>query len=144
MSYYSGKDGALSIVASNGSESVVAKVKNWSFSAQVDTLETTVLNQNDRFFVPGLRSTTGGATILYYDGTLLATETHVKSLLTHLIKTTPVNETDDIFRIELGFGAKHFTGNIIITSAELNMAAGEIMEAAIQFTFTGPLTSLAL
>jgi hypothetical protein len=43
MTYYSGKDGTLSLVTYNVA-AAVAKVSNWSISATVDTLETTVLS----------------------------------------------------------------------------------------------------
>ena len=143
MTYYSGKDGSMSLVASNGAETVIAKVSNWTFSAQVDTLEVTVLNEHSRRFVPGLRSMTGTATIFYYKDPATGINAPA-SLLSHIIKTGEVNETDDIFKIELGWGERHVTGNIIITSAELACTVGEVMQANIQFQFTNVLTSLAL
>jgi hypothetical protein len=143
MTYYSGKDGSMSLVAANGTETLIAKVSSWSLSAQVDVLETTVLNEHDRNFVPGLRTMTGSATIFYYNNPSTGANAPVP-LLTHILKTTPVNETDDIFKIELAWANKHVTGNIIITSAELNCAVGEVMQASIQFQFTGAPTALAL
>jgi hypothetical protein len=135
MTYYSGKDGSLSLVTNNVA-TAIAKVSNWSMSATVDTLETTVLTESDRSYVPGLRTISGSATIFYYDDA-------PKSLLERIIKTTAVSESD-ILIIKLGWGTKFIQGDCIITSAELNCAVGEVMQATIQFQFTGPLKTSPL
>jgi hypothetical protein len=135
MTYYSGKDGSLSLVTNNVA-TAIAKVSNWSMSATVDTLETTVLTESDRSYVPGLRTMSGSATIFYYDDA-------PKSLLERIIKTTAVSESD-ILIIKLGWGTKFIQGDCIITSAELNCAVGEVMQATIQFQFTGPLKTSPL
>ena len=139
MTYYSGKDGTLTY---NGT--VVAKVSNWSISATVDTLETTVLADGDRTYVPGLRTISGSATIFYYDDA-------PKPLLERIIKSSAVIESD-ILVIKLGWGVtssplvstKFIQGSCIITSAELNCAVGEVMQASIQFQFTGAPTGVTL
>ena len=131
MTYYSGKDGTLTY---NGSS--VAKVSNWSLSATVDTLETTPLSESDRSYVPGLRTISGSATVFYYDDA-------PKSLLERVVKTAVVSESD-ILTIKLGWGTKLIQGACIITSAELNCAVGEVMQASIQFQFTGAPTGVTL
>jgi len=133
MAYFSGKDGSVSFGGNN-----VAKVGNWSLSTTVDALEVTDLSLSDRTFTPGLRSSTGSATIFYTDDALGA-----KSLLDKIVKTTATAEAD-ITTIKLGWGAKGIQSNCIITSAELNCAVGEIMQATIQFQFTGVLSLAAL
>jgi hypothetical protein len=94
MTYYSGKDGTLTY---NGSQ--VAKVSNWSVSSTVDTLETTVLTESDRSYVPGLRTISGSATVFYYDNAPV-------SLLDRVVKTAVVSESD-ILAIKLGWGTKY-------------------------------------
>ena len=131
MTYYSGKDGTLTY---NGT--LVAKVSNWNISTTVDTLETTALTESDRTFVPGIRSTSGSATVFYYDSSPV-------SLLQRVVKTTAVAETD-ILAIKLGWESKFIQGNCIITSAELSCAVGEVMQANIQFQFTGAPTGVSL
>lgn len=131
MTYYSGKDGTLTY---NGNS--VAKVSSWSFSSSVDTLETTALKDSDRSYVPGLRQCSGSATIFYYDDA-------PKPLLQRIVGTSAVSESD-IIGIKLGWGGKSISGNVIITSGELNCAVGEVMQASIQFQFTGPLTGVTL
>jgi hypothetical protein len=131
MTYYSGKDGTLTY---NGT--LIAKVSNWSISTQVDALDTTALTESDRTFVPGIRSTSGSATIFYYDEAAVP-------LLGRIIKTAAVGESD-ILAIRLGWGSKFIQGDCIITSGELSCAVGEIMQATIQFQFTGAPTSVGL
>jgi hypothetical protein len=131
MTYYSGKDGTLTY---NGSS--VAKVSNWSFSSSVDALETTAISESERSYVPGLRQATGSATIFYYDDA-------PKPLLQRIIGTSAVSESD-ILALKLGWGGKYVQGNVIITSGELNCSVGEVMQATIQFQFTGALTGVTL
>lgn len=125
MTYYSGKDGTLTY---NGT--AVAKVSNWSFSSSVDTLETTVLTDSDRSYVPGLRQFSGSATIFYYDDA-------PKPLLQRIISTSAISESG--VTLKLGWGSKYIQGSVIITSGELSCAVGEVMQATVQFQFTGPL-----
>jgi len=131
MTYYSGKDGTLTY---NGSS--VAKVSNWSFSSSVDTLETTAISDSDRSYVPGLRQYSGSATVFYYDDA-------PKPLLQRIIGTSAVSESDAL-ALKLGWGGKYVQGNVIITSGELNCSVGEVMQATIQFQFTGALSGVTL
>jgi len=131
MTYYSGKNGTLTY---NGT--LVAKVSNWNISTTVDTLDTTALTESDRSFVPGIRSTSGSATVFYYGSSPVP-------LLQRVVKTTAVTEAD-ILAIKLGWDTKFIQGNCIITSAELSCAVGEVMQANIQFQFTGAPTGVSL
>ena len=131
MTYYSGKNGTLTY---NGT--LVAKVSNWSISSAVDTLETTVLTDSDRSYVPGLRTISGSATVFYYLSSPVP-------LLQRVVKTTAITEAD-ILAIKLGWDTKFIQGNCIITSAELSCAVGEVMQASIQFQFTGAPTGVSL
>lgn len=131
MTYYSGKDGTLTYHGNS-----VAKVSSWSFSSSVDTLETTALTDGDRSYVPGLRQFSGNATIFYYDDA-------PKPLLERIVSTGAVTESS-VIGIKLGWGGKSISGNVIITSGELNCAVGEVMQASIQFQFTGTLTGVTL
>ena len=131
MTYYSGKDGALTYAGVT-----VAKVGNWSVSSTVETLDVTNLSLSDRAFVPGLRSSTGSATIFYHDQAPVP-------LLSRILKTAGVTETD-ILTIRLGWGVNAIESACIITSAELSCAVGEVMQATIQFQFTGAPTGIDL
>ncbi|NBR25463.1 MAG: hypothetical protein EBU08_17150 [Micrococcales bacterium] len=137
MTYYSGKDGTLTY---NGT--AVAKVSSWSFSASVDTLETTVLTDSDRSYVPGLRQFSGSATIFYYED-VGSTAPAPKPLLEKIISTSAIGESGVTLR--LGWSSsKYIQGSVIITSGELSCAVGEVMQATVQFQFTGPLNGVTL
>ena len=130
MTYYSGKNGTLTY---NGSS--VAKVSNWSFSSSVDTLETTAISDSERSYVPGLRQATGSATIFYYDDA-------PKPLLERIIGISAISESG--VTLKFAWGSKYIQGSAIITSGELSCAVGEVMQASIQFQFTGVLTGVSL
>ena len=53
-----GADGQLKL----GTRSI-AKVRNWSLSIQRNAIDVTCLEEFDRSYVPGVRNTTGNATI---------------------------------------------------------------------------------
>jgi hypothetical protein len=130
MTYYSGKDGSLTY---NGSS--VAKVSNWSFSSSVDTLETTAISDSERSYVPGLRQATGSATIFYYDDA-------PKPLLERIIGISAISESG--VTLKFAWGSTYIQGSALITSGELSCAVGEVMQASIQFQFTGVLTGVSL
>jgi hypothetical protein len=136
MTYYSGKDGTLTL-----SGSVVAKVSSWSFGAKVDALETTALSDSDRSYVPGLRDFSGSASIWYYKQT--NADSAPKAALSRIVKSSSVDE-NDITSISLGWGPNSISGSCLITSAELSSSVGEVMQARISFQFTGTPSNVTL
>ena len=71
MSYFSGRNGKLSIKdadAGDGSYRSIGRLRDWTVSAQTETVDTTCLMDLDRTILPGLRSYSGSATLLYYNG----------------------------------------------------------------------------
>lgn len=129
--YYSGRDGKITF---NGS--LVAKVKSWSLTANVEALETTVLSENSRTYTPGIRDASGSCSVLYYDNAPV-------SLIQRVISVTAPTNLDK-YRMILGFGDKAIEFDCIITSAELACSVGEVMTATVQFTATGDFVSLTL
>ena len=70
MSYFSGRNGKLSIKDADqpdGSYRSIGRLRDWTVSAQTDTVDTTCLMDLDRTILPGLRSYSGSATLLYYN-----------------------------------------------------------------------------
>ena len=57
--------GANGTVVFDGDTQV--NVRNWSFTGTVDTLEITDLGDRERSYIPGLKSGTATATIMYHD-----------------------------------------------------------------------------
>ena len=66
--YFSGQHGKLEI-ATDGDNIYrdVGKLKNWSYTTQQQTLDTTCLADVDKTILNGVRSTTGQASLLYYE-----------------------------------------------------------------------------
>jgi len=66
--YFSGQHGSLEI-ATEGDPNYfpVGRLKNWSYTTQQQTLDTTCLSDVDKTLLNGVRSTTGQASLLYYE-----------------------------------------------------------------------------
>lgn len=131
MSYFSGRDGSLYV---GGTQ--IARVQNWSISNTVDALEVTDLGDGARNYVPGLKSATGSATIFYYLDTPAA-------LLSRVIRTTSTSESD-IVSMSLRWGTKRLDFNAVVTQGDVTCNTGEVMQAQINFTVTGDMTTVTL
>jgi hypothetical protein len=59
--HFTGIDGSLRV---DGTQ--IAKLSEWTFTAETSTLETTSLGDFARQFVPGIQSFSGSATAYYY------------------------------------------------------------------------------
>lgn len=131
MSYLSGKDGKLIY---NGV--LLAKVANWSLTANVDALEVTSLADVARDYTPGLKAASGSCTVWYYDNAPV-------SLLSKVVRTGAPTDAD-ILTMQLGFGAKSVTFKCLLTSAALSMSVGEVLQAQVSFNVCGDLSGVAL
>ena len=70
--YFSGQHGSLEIASEGGSNYFpVGRLKNWSYTTQQQTLDTTCLSDVDKTVLNGIRSTTGQASLLYYEESAL-------------------------------------------------------------------------
>lgn len=131
MSYYSGTDGSLYVDGTR-----MARVASWSLTANVDTLETTSLGDNERCYTPGLKSASGSASVFYHDDAPVG-------LLNKVIKTGAATESD-IVTLKLGWGEKQITVTAIVASAELTSQVGAVMQANITYTVTDNYVSVDL
>ena len=109
---YTGRDGALQLGGTT-----LAKVVSFQLSSNLETLETTTLNEHIRVYVPGVVGYSGSATLLYYkedNGTFNTT-----NVLNKLYKTgnEGVSNTDTV---ELTFrwidGTDNTPPNFIIST----------------------------
>ena len=130
MAIYSGKDGTLEV-----DDSAVGKVRSWSLTSTVDTLEVTNLGDEARFYVPGLKSATGSASLIYHDD-----NTEIQDVLDDCITTGTPGEA----RIKLGWGDKELEFDAYITSAVITCSVGEVMSADISFTMSGDYETVTL
>lgn len=161
MSFYTGRTGALFLTsAGTGDPTAVSseqalKLRDWSLETTLELLETTTLETAVKGFTPGVVSSTGSATVLYYrreGSTSTEPGTQFDVLLNKIMKGTVagVTEADRIGMI-LRVGNTAGIGNDIkddiafnayITSASLAVNTSELASVAINFTVDGPFREL--
>ena len=140
--FYTGRDGSLLLDGVTQ-----AKVTSWSFSSDLETLETTTLGESHRSYTPGVQGASGSATLLYYkadDGS-----NDAGALLKKLIHTDPegITETDTVvftLRYASGTNFNDIKFTAYITSASLASNVGEVASAQVNFQVTGQLTEVSL
>lgn len=132
---YTGIDGAL-----YADDVKVARVSEWSFSAEADTLETTSLGDYARDYVYGVQSFSGSAIIFYYEND--QNQIEGRSLLSDVIRTTQT-PTEPTHVLELRFDNGSINRSVkfkcALNSVEIAASTGEIIQASISFTVCGPL-----
>lgn len=137
---YTGIDGALYVDSTK-----VAKVSDWSFSAEAETLETTSLGDFARDYIYGVQAFSGSATIFYYENN--SNQIESSSLLTDVLRTTqtPTTPTHTLeLRLNGGSKTRAVSFKCALNSVEISASTGEIIQAAISFTVCGPLTAVTL
>jgi len=137
---FTGRDGRLLL----GSDTLV-KVTNWTLQADLETLETTTLGDNQRNYVPGVQSFSGSASLLYY---VDADNTNdASTLLRKLVRTGNVTTSDTVsltLRLTSDQGNNDVTLTAYITSVSIGASVGEVVSAQINFQATGALTTATL
>ena len=137
---YTGIDGALYV-----DDVRVARVSEWSFSANADVLETTSLGDFARDYVYGVQSFTGSATIFYYENTSNLIEG--RTLITDVVRTTQT-PTEPTHVLELRFSGGSTNRAVkfkcALNTVEITATTGEIIQASISFTVCGALTTANL
>ena len=139
---YTGRDGKMVI-----GDKAVAKVVNFQLSANLETLETTTVNEHIRSYSPGVVGYSGSAALLYYkddDGTFNTTD-----LLNKLYKTgkSGVGSDDTVllmFRWTDGDLKNDIKLNAYVTSASISTSTGDIVRAEISFQGTGELSKVTI
>lgn len=136
--YYAGQDGSVEFGTSSASVAPVAKVVQWSLTANTDALEVTTLGQDVRAFTTGVRSASGAMTVLYYE------DAPVK-LLNQVNQDTDADNTiSSLARLKLKFDTKSLEFDAVLTSAELSCVVGEVMRVNVNFTMSGDFASKLL
>lgn len=148
MNFFSGQHGRMLI----GTDTA-AKVTNWSFNTTMAPLDTTTLEDTDRTYVNGLRSTTGTCRLYYYDYKSGGKRKNdAASLITNLIKarttgngdgktTAPANVILE-FQVVVDATTTHkISFEALLTSASMAMGVGEVLAADVSFQANGaPVT----
>ena len=139
---YTGRDGVMQLGGTT-----LAKVVNFSLSANLETLETTTLSENIRSYTPGISGYSGSATLLYYKDD--SNNINTTDLLNKLYKTgtTGVSSSDTVeltFRWVDGADNNDIKLTAYITSANIGASTGEIVRAEIAFQGTGALSTVTI
>ncbi len=145
--FYTGRTGQLLI-----GTKPVAKIRDWSIEATVELLSTNSIDSGVNTFVPGVKSATGSATLMYYrledtgggSGTEEGDNTEFTQLLKRVMKTSSISATDSV-TMTLKVGSKsqdEITFDAYITSATVSVSAGEIVVVPINFTVNGEFSKV--
>ena len=153
--YFSGQHGSLEIATVGDQRYLpVGRLKNWSYTTQQQTLDTTCLSDVDKTILNGVRSTTGQASLLYYEESALnASNVH---LMGHdLIRTAPNNSNPDasnfgsaanppamvLIKLALpggrGAASRQTQMYAYITSFAMTCSVGEVVSADISWEAHG-------
>lgn len=146
MAYFTGQTGAAYYSGTSNTTPTqkIAKIRNWSLQANVNTNDVTTLGDFATSNVPTLKSATGSAELFYY--TLEAGETGItaSTILAKVLKTGAIDANDRI-ALELRIdNTRYFRFNAWITSASIGSTTGEVTKASINFTMDGDYTVVAL
>jgi len=139
---YTGRDGVMQL-----SGTTLAKVVSFQLQANLETLETTTLNENIRSYTPGISGYSGSATLLYYKDD--SNNINTTDLLNKLYKTgtTGVSSSDTVeltFRWVDGADNNDIKLTAYITSASIGAATGDIVRAEVSFQGTGALSTVTI
>ena len=151
MTFYSGQNGRMKIDGVNA-----AKVTNWSISSTQTPLNCTTLEDTDSTFINGLRNTTGSCRLFYYDDTSGTTRTNsAKTLVDKLVKARTTgsdpgkaaaaeNVTLTLQIVEGASTTHEIAVEVLITSASMAMAVGQVLAADIAFQVNGAPTAVTI
>ena len=130
MAVFSGQDGVLVF-----NDRTQVRVRNWSFTSNVDTLETTDLGRDSRKYVAGLKTATATCTIMYHND-----NNTLRDILNTAVKTgAPTSH-----RLELRWDDKDLDFEAFITSVNVTCSVGEVMTADLSFQMTGDYLTIDL
>jgi len=159
MAFYTGRSGAL-FLTTVGTDEVTPvsadqalKLRDWSLETTLELLETTTLDSAVKSYTPGIVSSTGSATVLYYRKEATDTGVQFNSFLDKIMKTTSagVTASDGVGMVLRVASVTNTNGvdikddiafNAFITSASLQVSTGELSSVAINFTVDGPFREL--
>ena len=158
MGFYTGRSGRMYITpilaagptpADNQS---VLKIRDWSIETSLELLETTTIDTAVKKYTPGMVSSTGSATVMYYRVESGDVGVQFEQLLNKVMKTTNVGVTEsDRVGMVLRAGSQLGTGadvkddiafNAYITNAGITVGTGELTSVSLQFTVDGPFIEL--
>jgi hypothetical protein len=156
MGFYTGRTGKLFLVPNFNSEPIasqsVLKIRDWSLETSLELLETTTIDTAVKTYTPGMVSSTGSATVMYYRSEPGDVGVQFEQLLNKVMKTTTAGVTEsDRVGMVLRVGAQPGAGadikddiafNAYITTAGITVGTGELTSVSLSFTVDGPFVEL--
>lgn len=157
--YFSGQNGKLQVAGSVGTAYLnVGSLKSWSYTTQQQTLDTTCLQDTDKTIINGVRSTTGQASLLYYEeygsstsnivllgGGLVKEGAVANDPAGNAVGTTAPAPTPVLLQLVLPGGRSTINNARTvgmwahITSFEMTCSVGEVVSANIAWEAIGPV-----
>ena len=158
MGFYTGRSGKLFLTpilttapAPAANQSVL-KIRDWSIETSLELLETTTIDTAVKTYTPGMVSSTGSATVMYYRSEAGDVGVQFEQLLNKVMKTSTAGVTEaDRVGMVLRAGAQPGAGvdikddiafNAYITTAGITVGTGELTRVSLQFTVDGPFVEL--
>jgi hypothetical protein len=133
----------MEISTASGTPVKVGRLKNWSYSTQQQTLDTTSLQDTDATLLNGLRTASGQASLLYYSETV----SNVERVGGPLIKTGNnsfdsdgygANAQPELCKIRLAVDGGGAIGvYAYVTSFSMTCSVGEVVSADVSFQVHG-------
>lgn len=158
MGFYTGRSGKIFLYDDGTIDPVpsaataVLKIRDWSIETSLELLETTTIDTAVKSYTPGMVSSTGSATVMYYRKEGADVGVQFDQLLNKIMKTNPLGvSTTDRVGLSLRAGTQAGAGtdikddisfNAYITSAGITVGTGELTSVAIQFTVDGPFLEI--
>ena len=107
----------------------VGKVRDWSVTVSRDALEDTCLGDYDRTYVPGLRGTTGTATVLYDPDNSTAAQ-----FINSIFGTSADDTVDFVFN---RLDNQSFQCRGFVTNISSNVSVGAVQAVSVSFQVCG-------
>jgi hypothetical protein len=158
VGFYTGRSGRLFLtpILSAAPNPIAAqsvlKIRDWSIETSLELLETTTIDTAVKSYTPGMVSSIGSATVMYYRRESGDVGVQFEQLLNKVMKTSQVGVTEsDRVGLVLRAGSQPGVGadikddiafNAYITTAGITVGTGELTSVSISFTVDGPFLEL--
>ena len=138
---YTGESGVIKFTDNSSSSVVnVASVRSFTVDQELDAIESTVMGDGARTYIPGLRQFSGSMDIYFRDdteagsGNINLFDAINSGATTSLIELYPSGETTGI----------KLSGTVIVTGHSITANFDGMVEASVTFQGSGALTKAAL
>lgn len=131
--HFTGADGALYVGGTR-----IAKVRNWSISGSVETLNVTRTDDTAAKFIYGRQSYSGSCTAYYYEDDASALE--LSALLSNIIRTSGTTATATATLLLELASNRQLQATVLFTQADIGATTGDIVSVNLSFVVSGNLT----